>query len=111
MIDACKAGYSIINYPEGTTSAQPVTLPFKSGGFSAAIENQIPIVPVALWFGNPDAPFVAEDSFLTNFLKCFGALKNDAWVSFGERRTSQDATRLLEDTKEWIDKNLEKVST
>lgn len=40
-------GRSVVIFPEGTISSQsPKLLPFKSGAFKLAIENQVPIIPI-----------------------------------------------------------------
>ena len=52
LIDAgesLKKGKSIAIFPEGTIPDDaPKLLPFKNGGFSLAIKNQVPIVPVTI---------------------------------------------------------------
>jgi 1-acyl-sn-glycerol-3-phosphate acyltransferase len=62
-IDALDEGKSLVIYPEGgMTSASPPDLaPFKDGAFRAAIEKQIPIVPVTIpfnWIILPDGPLL-----------------------------------------------------
>jgi 1-acyl-sn-glycerol-3-phosphate acyltransferase len=41
-------GLSILIFPEGTNSPSGKLLPFKTGGFRLAIENNIPILPVVI---------------------------------------------------------------
>ena len=58
-IDALAEGKSLVIYPEGGICTQhpPVMAPFKEGAFRAAIEKQIPIVPVTIphnWIILPD---------------------------------------------------------
>jgi 1-acyl-sn-glycerol-3-phosphate acyltransferase len=52
MMDACrgwlKDGMSVMIFPEGTYAPDHHLLPFKSGAFVLAIEQQVPIVPVVL---------------------------------------------------------------
>jgi len=49
-MEALEAGKSLVIYPEGgiITKRDPVMAPFKDGAFRAAIEKQIPIVPVTI---------------------------------------------------------------
>jgi 1-acyl-sn-glycerol-3-phosphate acyltransferase len=42
------AGGSVISFPAGTRSAPGELLPFKSGGFEAAIATGAPVVPIAI---------------------------------------------------------------
>jgi 1-acyl-sn-glycerol-3-phosphate acyltransferase len=58
-LDAVNQGKSLVIYPEGgITSANPPTMAaFKDGAFRAAVEKQIPIVPVTIpfnWIILPD---------------------------------------------------------
>jgi len=60
-MEALDAGKSLVIYPEGGIfSMQPPEMaPFKDGAFRAAIEKQIPIVPVTIpsnWIILPDGP-------------------------------------------------------
>jgi 1-acyl-sn-glycerol-3-phosphate acyltransferase len=41
-------GWSVLSFPEGTRSRDGRVHPFKSGGFAAAIEAGVPVVPVAI---------------------------------------------------------------
>jgi len=43
-----RAGRSVLTFPEGTRERGRGLQPFKSAGFSAAIETGVPVVPVAL---------------------------------------------------------------
>lgn len=62
-IEAIDAGKSLVIYPEGGISSThpPEMAPFKDGAFRAAIEKQIPIVPVTIpfnWIILPDGPLM-----------------------------------------------------
>ena len=62
-IDALEAGKSLVIYPEGGIASlcPPEMAPFKDGAFRAAIEKQIPIVPVTIpynWIILPDGPLL-----------------------------------------------------
>jgi 1-acyl-sn-glycerol-3-phosphate acyltransferase len=61
--EALDAGKSLVIFPEGgiITERDPVMGPFKDGAFRAAIEKQIPIVPVTIpfnWIILPSDEFV-----------------------------------------------------
>ena len=60
-LEALDAGKSLVIYPEGgiITTQPPQMVRFKDGAFRAAIEKQIPIVPVTIpnnWIILPDEP-------------------------------------------------------
>jgi 1-acyl-sn-glycerol-3-phosphate acyltransferase len=62
-MQALEEGKSLVIYPEGgvITSNPPGLAPFKDGAFRAAIEKQIPIVPVTIpfnWIILPDSPLI-----------------------------------------------------
>jgi 1-acyl-sn-glycerol-3-phosphate acyltransferase len=52
MMEECRrwlrAGMSVMIFPEGTYSTDGHLLPFKSGAFVLAIEEQVPIAPVVI---------------------------------------------------------------
>jgi 1-acyl-sn-glycerol-3-phosphate acyltransferase len=45
---AAHAGGALVFFPEGTFLRMPGLLPFRLGAFSAAVESQLPVVPIAL---------------------------------------------------------------
>ena len=47
-IGAARGGRSLLVYPEGTFSRMPGLLPFHMGGFIAAVDARLPVVPVAI---------------------------------------------------------------
>ena len=62
-MDALAEGKSLVIYPEGGIYSKypPELAPFKDGAFHAAIEKQIPIVPVTIpynWIILPDGPLL-----------------------------------------------------
>jgi 1-acyl-sn-glycerol-3-phosphate acyltransferase len=62
-IEALAEGKSLVIYPEGgiVSTNPPQLAPFKDGAFRAAIEKQIPIVPVTIpynWIILPDGPLL-----------------------------------------------------
>ena len=48
MSSALTAGSSLLIFPEGTFRRTPGLLPFRLGGFKAAVEAGRPIVPIAI---------------------------------------------------------------
>ena len=43
-----KNGWSLMVYPQGTRAQKDTFLPFKSGAFHIALENNVPILPVVI---------------------------------------------------------------
>ncbi len=70
--------YSILIFPEGTTTAHRLPHLFHSRLFAAAIDNDVPVQPVAIHYPpaasdddheqNPIAPFIDNMSFWEHFL-------------------------------------------
>ncbi len=48
IVSALQHGQSLCLFPEGTFTAAQDLLPFRLGGFAAAVELQRPIVPITL---------------------------------------------------------------
>ncbi len=52
MLETCRAwlrrGMPVLVFPEGTYSTAPQMLPFKRGAFVLAVEEGVPVVPVAI---------------------------------------------------------------
>jgi 1-acyl-sn-glycerol-3-phosphate acyltransferase len=69
-MQALDEGKSLVIYPEGgiISTAPPNLASFKDGAFRAAIEKQIPIVPVTIphnWIILPDGDFVLNPGLIT----------------------------------------------
>ena len=69
-MQALDEGKSLVIYPEGgiISTAPPSLASFKDGAFRAAIEKQIPIVPVTIphnWIILPDGDFVVNWGLIT----------------------------------------------
>jgi 1-acyl-sn-glycerol-3-phosphate acyltransferase len=74
LVASLHAGEHVAFFPEGTTAAQGMLLPFHANLFEAAIEAGVPIQPYALRYidayGNPHtaADFVGEMTFMQSML-------------------------------------------
>ncbi len=62
-------GCSVVNFPEGTTSAQSIPLPFKRGLFARLAGTPAWIVPVRVRFADDVAAWVGEETFLDHLFK------------------------------------------
>ena len=64
MGEALAAGDAVAVFPQGTTGAGPVPLPFHANLLQAAIATRAPVQPVALRFSQPGAPFSESVAFV-----------------------------------------------
>lgn len=63
-----RAGVSVLNFPEGTTSRGGL-LPFQLGAFWLARKSGAPIVPVGMEFETPDMCWVDAEAFLPHYAR------------------------------------------
>lgn len=96
-------GFPVILFPEGTTHAQPRTIPFRPGAFQMAAERGIPVVPVAFDFQDPKNYWLGDDTFLPHFIRCFGERFTNVFVHYGPAIRNNDADILLRETQAWVD--------
>ena len=61
-----RAGVSVLNFPEGTTSRGGL-LPFQLGAFWLARRSGLPIVPIGMDFETPDMCWVDAEGFLPHY--------------------------------------------
>ncbi len=106
ILDVLSRGYSIINFPEGTTHTLPTTSEFKLGSFAMATKIKAAVIPVAIDYKEKTDAFVDDDTFVPHFLKCFGKQTTEIKMTFFEPIYSEDATFLLNTSKDLIDKEL-----
>jgi 1-acyl-sn-glycerol-3-phosphate acyltransferase len=99
-------GYSIVLFPEGTTSGLDGTLPFKKGGFLMAAKNDVPIIPFALCFADPADFWVGKETFLQHAGRRFREKEIHIKVCYGPPFRSNDADQLLHQAQSWINHRL-----
>jgi 1-acyl-sn-glycerol-3-phosphate acyltransferase len=107
-VAALRAGASVLNFPEGTTTRGDRVLPFRRGIFGAARLAGVPIVPVALTYADPDAPWVGDETFVPHYLRTAAKQRVEVGVSFGPplwpgRRS---AVELAAEARRWIHTSL-----
>lgn len=66
---ALRAGVSVLNFPEGTTSTGESVLPFHRGIFGLARIAKVPVLPVAVRFDEPDLCWVGGERFVPHYLR------------------------------------------
>jgi lyso-ornithine lipid O-acyltransferase len=86
-LDTLRAGVSILNFPEGTTSRGGL-LPFHLGAFWLALRTGLPIVPVAMDFEDMGLCWVDREAFLPHYAKVW-------WMSGSRRVRVSIGTPLL----------------
>ena len=106
ILEVLSKGYSIINFPEGTTDTLPTTVAFNYGSFVMATKIKAAVIPVAIDYKEKTDAFVGDDTFVLHFLKCFGKRTTEIKMTFFPPIYSEDATYLLNTSKDWIDKEL-----
>jgi lyso-ornithine lipid O-acyltransferase len=82
-IAALRAGDSVLNFPEGTTTRGDQVLPFRRGIFGAARLARVPIVPVALRYADPESAWVGDETFVPHYLRTASKERVDVHVAFG----------------------------
>lgn len=68
MARTLRGGASILNFPEGTTTAGERVLPLKPACFGAARIARVPVVPVAIRWESQDLGWTGDASFLPHYL-------------------------------------------
>jgi len=106
MRQVLRSGHSVLVYPEGTTHIQPTTLPLRGGAFRLAVEEGVPVVPVALQYGDIEDAWYGDDTFLPHFLRCFGKKKTRVKIRYGSAMTGSDAKSLVQQARQWLDENM-----
>lgn len=115
---ALEEGLSVLNFPEGTTTAGDGVLAFRRGLFSVAHRAGAPVVPVAIAYDPPDLAWIGEATFVPHYLRLASRAAAEVHVTFGAplaTRAYPDAVALadaaharvrtlLEDRAAWLRK-------
>lgn len=96
------AGVSVALFPEGTTSRGPGILPFRPGMFRLAAREGIPVVPVAIEYGDASDAWVDQDTFIGHFLRTFSKPRVAVKVCFGPVLRGMEAGALQNVAWHWI---------
>ncbi len=106
FVDVIKSGHNILVYPEGTISTAKSPIPFKKGTFYEAAKEGITIIPIAIEFKN-EKDLWTIPNFVGQYLNQFSKWKTEAKLSFGPPLTSDDGEKLLSDSYNWINNELD----
>lgn len=106
ILETLKRGYFVINYPEGTTHSNAQTIDFKPGMFKDASTEGFFVYPVAIEYQKTADAWVGDDTFLRHFFECFGKKNTYIRISYGPKLQSDNIEELMQDSKQWLDKEL-----
>lgn len=103
-------GFSVILFPEGTTSDLPGMLPFKKGSLRTATKWSLPVAPVAICFDDPRDYWVGEASFLEHAWQRFQDREIRVRVCYGPLMRHDDPEILEANVRQWIGTQLTAAS-
>ena len=106
MEEKVREGFSVIIFPEGTTSGLPGTLPFKKGVFQIAAKTGIPVIPVALIFADKKDFWLGKQTFLSHAGRRFREKEICVKVCYGSVLQNNDSEDLLAQARNWIETRL-----
>jgi 1-acyl-sn-glycerol-3-phosphate acyltransferase len=99
----------VLVFPEGTSHTAEKMLPLRNATFNMAVENNIPVLPVAIEYRSPRDGFVDDDTFVPHFFKCFGNWKTVVALHFAEPLRGGDTEKLKASAAEIIDRNVSRL--
>jgi 1-acyl-sn-glycerol-3-phosphate acyltransferase len=110
MAARVRAGTSIVVFPEGTTCAPPGIGPFQRGAFRLAAAAHIPVIPVAIEYGQATDAWTDPDdaSFMTHLIETFGRRRVYVRISFGAPLTGMKADALHDEAVSWIEAHVDR---
>lgn len=99
-------GFSVILFPEGTTSGLPGMLPFKKGGFRAAAKWGVPVVPVAICFEDERDFWIGKATFGQHAWQRFQERNIRVRICYGPVLRHDDGDVLEQEVRQWIETKL-----
>ena len=99
---------NVLVYAEGTTGTNQGTIAFKKGTFAVAAELGVPVVPVAIEYPEEKDMWI-DISLGQQMVRQIGALKTRAKLRIGPPIYSDDTISLMNQSKSWIDHNLNEM--
>lgn len=98
-------GFSVLIYPEGTTSNLITTQEFKLGSFKVAVDAEIPVVPVVIDYR--DETHRWDDGGLVSFIMHkFSSKRIDVFMRIGQPMQCEDAVLTKQKAQDWIGREL-----
>lgn len=108
MIEVLLSGYSVLVYPEGTTSGYKTTLPYKAGTFIEAAKHGIPVVPVVQEYKSKKDLWV-NSSMVAHHFKQFSSIFTTCWLAVGPELRSDDGIELKEKAEKWTNDKIAEI--
>lgn len=81
---ALRAGATVLNFPEGTTSDGREVGPFQRGIFGLALLAGVPVVPARVSYDDVRVPWFGGETFAPHYWRLAGAARVGARVWFGD---------------------------
>jgi 1-acyl-sn-glycerol-3-phosphate acyltransferase len=81
--DRLAAGASVLNFPEGTTTRGTEVLPFWRGAFGVAQRLGVPVIPMALRYGDPELAWCGQATFLPHYWRTVRRDRVEVAITFG----------------------------
>ncbi|TNE45811.1 MAG: 1-acyl-sn-glycerol-3-phosphate acyltransferase [Deltaproteobacteria bacterium] len=101
-------GMSVMVFAEGTTTNKGEMNALRPGMFYTAAENDLPIVPVAIEYLEPEDAWTGDESFIAHFLQRFRQKRMKVVVTYGPPLRGKDPVALKQQTEDWIRNELKK---
>lgn len=108
--DLLGRGASVLNFAEGTTTPGTQVAPFWRGGFGIAQRLDVPVIPVALRYRDPDLAWFGQATFLPHYWRTIRRSRLEVSLSFGapiHRRTGEPPEAMAARTRGIISHMLE----
>lgn len=102
---ALRAGATVLNFPEGTTTDGRDVGPFQRGIFGLALLAGVPVVPARVSYDDDRVPWFGGQTFAPHYWRLAGASRVGARVCFGEAirpRGQERADQLAQLAREAI---------
>jgi 1-acyl-sn-glycerol-3-phosphate acyltransferase len=99
-------GFSVVLFPEGTTSGLEGMLPFKKGACRAASKWGLPVVPVAICFEDSRDHWIGASTFLQHAWERFQNKNIFVRVCYGPLIQHSDSDLLEQEVRQWIEHQL-----
>ena len=88
---ALRAGATVLNFPEGTTTDGRTVGAFQRGIFGLALLAGVPVVPARVSYDDDRVPWFGGQTFAPHYWRLAGVSRVGARVRFGEAMRVRDA--------------------
>jgi lyso-ornithine lipid O-acyltransferase len=82
--DLLAAGASVLNFPEGTTTRGARVMPFWRGTFGIAQRLELPVVPIAVRYRDPELAWFGQATFLPHYWRTVRRARLEVELRFGD---------------------------